>query len=115
MVSVHVVLGIAVIGVCSVAAVLGFVAHRRRRGVRPPVSNGLVLAQTLLIAQAVGLLLPRRQACARPAALHLRGARARTRAVAVVLCARGFEAATVVRGDDLVAGALAVRAFMTGS
>ncbi|HET9461225.1 MAG TPA: hypothetical protein VFO56_04760, partial [Gaiellaceae bacterium] len=58
MVSVHAVLGIAVVAVCVFAAVLGLVAYRRGAAAGALVSNGLVLAQTLLIAQAaIGLLL----------------------------------------------------------
>ena len=58
MLSVHVALGIAVIVVCVASAVLGFVAYRRRGSGGAFVSHALVLAQTLLIAQAaVGLLL----------------------------------------------------------
>ena len=56
--SLHVALGVAVVIVCVGAAAVGFVAYRREVGVGPLVSNALVLAQTLLIAQAgVGLLL----------------------------------------------------------
>ena len=58
MLSVHIALGVAVIAVCVVSAVLGFVAYRRRGSGGAFVSHALVLAQTLLIAQAaVGLLL----------------------------------------------------------
>ncbi len=58
MVSLHAVLGIAVIAVCVGAAAVGLVAYRRGAAVGALVSNGLVLAQTLLIAQAaIGLLL----------------------------------------------------------
>ena len=52
MVSVHVVLGVAVIVVCAGAAILGFVSYRRAQ-VGATVSHALVLAQTALIAQAV--------------------------------------------------------------
>ena len=117
MVSVHVVLGIAVIGVCSVAALLGFVAHRRRRGAGPLVSNGLVLAQTLLIAQAaVGLLLlsDGRRA---PDRLHYTyGALALGLALSPWFYAPvGSRRLLWFAVTTLVAGALAVRAFMTGS
>ena len=58
MLAVHVALGVAVIVVCVASAVLGFVAYRRRGSGGAFVSHALVLAQTLLIAQAaVGLLL----------------------------------------------------------
>ena len=58
MVAVHVALGVAVIAVCIGGAILGFVAYRRGVGTAGFVAHGLVLAQTLLIAQAaLGLLL----------------------------------------------------------
>src|SRR5438093_770629 len=57
MVAVHVALGVAVIAVCVGSAVLGFVAYRRHGSGGAFVSHALVLAQTLLIAQAVGGLL----------------------------------------------------------
>ena len=103
MLSVHVALGIAVIVVCVASAVLGFVAYRRRGSGGAFVSHALVLAQTLLIAQAaVGLLLlsDGRRA---PEKLHYAyGALALgARADAVVLRA-GSRATTppLVRGDD---------------
>ncbi len=116
MVSVHVVLGIAVIAVCAGAGVLGIVAHRRGAG--PLVSHALVLAQTVLIAQAaVGLLLlsDGRRA---PDRLHYAyGAFA----LGAVL-APWFYAPPDARrrllwfaGATFLAAALSVRAFMTGS
>ena len=58
MVSAHVVLGVAVVAICVGAAVLGFVAYRRRGTASPLVAHVLTLAQTALIAQAaLGLLL----------------------------------------------------------
>jgi hypothetical protein len=117
MVSVHVVLGVAVIGVCVVAAVLGFVTHRRRSGAGALVSNGLALAQTLLIAQAaVGLLLlsDGRRA---PDRLHYTyGALALGLALSPWFYAPvGSRRLLWFAVTTLVAGALAVRAFMTGS
>ena len=117
MVSVHVVLGIAAIAVCVAAAALGLVAFRRQRGAGPLVSQGLVLAQTLLIAQAaVGLLLlsDGRRA---PDRLHYTyGALA----LGLVLSPWFYAPVGPKRllwfaVTTLVAGALAVRAFMTGS
>ena len=56
MLALHVALGLAVIVVCVASAVLGFVAYRRRGSGGAFVSHALVLAQTLLIAQAaIGL------------------------------------------------------------
>ncbi len=116
MVSVHEVLGFAVLAICAVAAVLGFVAYRRGAG--GFVSHMLVLAQTALIAQAaVGLLLLSDDRRA-PDRLHYAyGAFA----LGVVLApwfyapVAGPKRLLWFAGTTLVAGALAVRAFMTGS
>ena len=118
MVSVHVALGVAVIVVCVASAVLGFVAYRRKGSGGTFVSHALVLAQTLLIAQAaVGLLLlsDGRRA---PEKLHYTyGALA----LGLVLVPWFYAPGTGPRRllwfavTTLVAGALAVRAFTTGS
>jgi heme A synthase len=116
MVSVHAVVGIAAIVVCAIAAVLGFVSYRRRRA-GAAVSHALVLAQTVLIAQAaLGLLLlsDGRRA---PDRLHYAyGAFA----LGVVLAPwfyaplEGPRRLLWFAGTTLLAGALAVRAFTTG-
>ncbi len=116
MVSVHEVLGIAVIAICLGASVLGLVAYRRGAGA--VVSHALVLAQTALIAQAaVGLLLlsDGRRA---PDKLHYAyGAFA----LGAVLSpwfyapAAGSKRLLWFAVTTLLAGALAVRAYMTGS
>ena len=118
MVSAHVVLGVAVVAVCAGAAVLGFVSYRRGGGASPLVAHVLTLAQTALIAQAaVGLVLlsDGRRA---PDRLHYTyGALA----LGVALSPWFYAPSDVPRrllwfaGTTLVAGALAVRAFMTGS
>jgi hypothetical protein len=116
MVSLHEVLGIVVIAVCLGAGALGLVAYRRGAG--GLVSHALVLAQTALIAQAaVGLLLlsDGRRA---PDRLHYAyGAFA----LGAVL-APWFYAPPEARrrllwfgGTTILAAALSVRAFMTGS
>ena len=116
MASVHAVLGVAVIAICFGAAVVGFVAYRRGAGAL--VSHALVLAQTVIIAQAaVGLLLLSDGNRA-PDRLHYAyGAFA----LGVVL-APWFYAPSAGRqrllwfaGTTLVAGALGVRAYMTGT
>jgi hypothetical protein len=117
MLSLHVTLGIAVMAVCVASAALGFVAYRRAVGGGAFVSHALVLAQTLLIAQAaVGLLLlsDGRRA---PDRLHYTyGALA----LGVALTPWFYAPAVGPRRllwfavTTLVAGALAVRAFMTG-
>ena len=118
MAEVHVALGVAVIAVCIGAAVLGFVAYRRGSGAGKLVSNGLVLAQTLLIAQAaVGLLLLSDDRRA-PDRLHYTyGALALGLALSPWFYAPGVGPKRLLwfAVTTLVAGALAVRAFMTGS
>ena len=118
MVSVHEALGVAVIVVCLAAAVLAFVAYRRGAGAGAIVSHGLVLAQTLLIAQAaLGLLLVSGGHRA-PDKLHYAyGAFA----LGVVLSPWFYAPETGPKrllwfaGTTFLAGALAVRAFMTGT
>lgn len=117
MVSAHAWLGIVVLATCAVAAILGFVAARRGAagGV---VSHALALAQTLLIAQAaIGLLLLS-DGYRAPDKLHYAYG-----AIALgVVLSPWFYAPPVgprrlvwFAGTTLLAGALAARAFMTGS
>jgi hypothetical protein len=116
MVSAHVVLGLVVVAVCAAAALLGFVAYRRGAGA--VVSHALALAQTVLIAQvAFGLLLLSEGRRA-PDKLHYAYG---VLALGVAL-APWFYAPDVgprrllwFAGTTVVAGALAVRAFLTGS
>jgi hypothetical protein len=111
-------LGVAVIIVCIASAALGFVAYRRRSAGGPFVSHALVLAQTLLIAQAgVGLLLlsDGRRA---PEKLHYTyGALALGLALTPWFYAPGIGPRRLLwfAMTTLVAGGLAVRAFTTGS
>ncbi len=118
MASVHVALGVAVIVVCFGAAVLGFVSYRRRSGAGGVVAHALALAQTLLIGQAaVGLLLlsDGRRA---PDRLHYAyGAFALGVALSPWFYAPpvGPRRLLWFAGTTLLAGALAVRAFTTGS
>jgi len=118
MLALHVVLGVAVIVVCVASAVLGFVAYRRRGSGGAFVSHALVLAQTLLIAQAaIGLLLlsDGRRA---PEKLHYTyGALALGLALTPWFYAPGVGRKRLLwfAATTLVAGALAVRAFMSGS
>ena len=116
MVAVHVALAVAVLVVSVGAAVYGFAAYRRGNA-GTAVAHALALAQTALIAQAaVGLLLlsDGRRA---PDRLHYAyGAIA----LGVVLSPWFYAPAEGPRrllwfvGTTLLAGALAVRAFMTG-
>jgi hypothetical protein len=116
--SLHVALGIAVIVVCVASAVLGFVAYRRRGSGGAFVSHALVLAQTLLIGQAaVGLLLLSDDRRA-PEKLHYTyGALALGLALTpwFYAPAAGPRRLLWFAVTTLVAGALAVRAFMSGS
>jgi hypothetical protein len=117
MVTVHEVLGVAVIGVCLGSAALGFLAYRRRSA-GALVTHALALAQTLVIGQAaVGLILlsDGRRA---PDRLHYAyGAFA----LGAVLSPWFYAPAIGPRrllwfaGTTVLAGALAVRAFMTGT
>jgi hypothetical protein len=97
---------------------LGFVSYRRGAGAGALVSNGLVLAQTLLIAEAaVGLLLLSDDRRA-PDRLHYTyGALALGLALTPWFYAprHGHRRLLWFAVTTLVAGALAVRAFMTGS
>jgi hypothetical protein len=118
MVSVHEWLGAAIVGVCVGAGVLGLVGYRRRSSTGAVLSHGLVLAQTLLIAQAaLGLLLVSDGHRA-PDRLHYAyGAFA----LGVVLSPwfyapeAGPKRLLWFAATTLVAGALAIRAFVTGT
>jgi hypothetical protein len=116
MVTVHVAVGVAVLAVCAGAAVLGFLSYRRRSA-GATVAHTLALAQTALIAQAaLGLLLlsDGRRA---PDRLHYTyGALALGVALSpwFYAPAEGARRLLWFAGTTLVAGALAVRAFMTG-
>ena len=116
MASVHEALGVAVLAVCFGAALVGVIAYRRRGG-GPLVAHSLAFAQTLLIAQAgLGLLLLSDGKRA-PDKLHYAyGAFA----LGAVLSPWFYAPAESPRrllwfaGTTFLAGALAVRAFMTG-
>lgn len=118
MVSLHEALGIAVIAVCFASAALGFLAYRRTGSGGRFLSHALVLAQTLLIAQAaVGLLLlsDGRRA---PDKLHYSyGAFALGLVLLPWFYAPGIGPRRLLwfAGTTFVAGALGVRAFMTGT
>ncbi len=117
MLAAHSVLAVAVIGVAALAAVAGFFAYRRAgRGGRF-AAQLLALAQTLVIAQVgLGLLLLSDE---RRAADDLHYAYG-TFALAAILAPWLYAPREPRRrllwfaGATLVAGALAVRAYMTG-
>jgi len=118
MLTLHITIGVAAIVVCVASGVLGFVAYRRRGSGGAFVSHALVLAQTLLIAQAaVGLLLlsDGRRA---PEKLHYTyGALALGLALTPWFYAPGAGSRRLLwfAVTTLVAGALGIRAFMSGS
>lgn len=118
MVSLHATLAVAVIAVCFASAALGFLAYRRTGGASKVVTHALALAQTLLIAQAaVGLLLLSDGKRA-PDKLHYSyGAFALGLVLLPWFYAPGAGSRRLLwfAATTFVAGALAVRAFMTGS
>lgn len=118
MVSLHLALAVAVIVVCFASALLGFLAYRRGGDAGQLVAHALALAQTLVIAQAaVGLLLLSGGKRA-PDKLHYSyGAFALALVLSPWFYAPGAGPKRLLwfAGTTLVAGALAVRAFMTGS
>jgi hypothetical protein len=118
MVGVHIALGVAVMAVCFGSAALGFLAYRRAGTGGAFVSHALVLAQTLLIAQAAFGLLLLSDGRRAPEKLHYSyGALA----LGLVLVpwfyapGKGPKRLLWFAVTTLVAGGLAVRAFMTGS
>ena len=118
MLSTHHVLGGVVIGVCALAALWGGLAYWRGRGAGGILAHVLALAQTLLVAQVgVGLLLLSDDRRA-PDDLHYAYG---SLSLAVVLApwfyapAEGRRRLLWFAGMSLLAAALAVRAFMTGS
>lgn len=117
MVSLHAWLGVAVIAICAGAALLGAVAYRRGRA-GAVISHALVLAQTVLIGQAaVGLALVS-EGYRAPDRLHYAyGAFALAAALAPWFYAPPEAQRRLLwfAGTTALAGALAARAYMTGS
>jgi hypothetical protein len=118
MLTTHRALAFLVLAVTWGAAILAGISYYRRREPRGVVTHLLALAQTLLVAQVgVGLLLlsDHRRA---PHRLHyLYGSLALLAALAPWLYAPAERRARLAwfGGATLVAGALAVRAYMTGT
>ena len=117
MLSAHEILGGALIVVCAVAATWGGLAYWRRRGAGGLLAHTLALTQTLLVAQvALGLLLLSDD---RRAADELHYAYG-SLALAAVLApwfyapAEGPRRLLWFAGTNLLAAALAIRAFLTG-
>jgi hypothetical protein len=117
-VAAHETLAVLVIAIAVVAAGAALLAYRRRGSAGPVVRHLLALAQTVLIAQvALGLLLLSDDRRA-PEELHYAYG---TLALLAVLAPWLYAPAEPRRrllwfaGATLLAGALAVRAFMTGA
>lgn len=117
MLAAHAALAVAAIAAALVAAVWGFVAHRRAREPGAVLSNVIALAQTLLVAQvALGLLLLSDERRA-PDELHYAYG---TLALAAVLSPWLYAPREPRRrllwfaGATLLAAALGVRAYTTG-
>lgn len=117
MVELHLAVGVAVIAVCFASALLAFLAYRSRRGPGRLVTHALALAQTLLIGQAALGLLLLSDGKRAPDKLHYSyGAFALGLVLSPWFYAPGSGPKRLLwfGGTTLVAGALAVRAFMTG-
>jgi hypothetical protein len=118
MLTAHKTVAFLVLAVTWGAAILAGVAYYRRREPRGLVTHLLALAQTLLVAQVgLGLLLLSDHHRA-PHRLHyLYGSLALLAALAPWLYAPAERRARLAwfAGATLVAGALAVRAYMTGT
>lgn len=118
MLTAHHLVAFLVLGVTWAAAFVAGVTYLRRREPRAIVTHLLALAQSVLVAQvALGLLLLSEHKRA-PAKLHyLYGTLALLAALAPWLYAPAERRARLgwFAGATLVAGALAVRAYMTGT
>jgi hypothetical protein len=114
----HRVLAFLVVGVPAGAALAGGLVYWRRRGVGNLVAHLLALAQTLLIAQvALGLLLLSDERRATDELHYAYGSLSLAAILAPWLYApaHGPRRLAWFAGTSLLAAALAVRAFMTGS
>jgi hypothetical protein len=114
----HKLIAFLVVGVPALGALTGGLAYWRRRGAGRLVANLLALAQTLLVAQvALGLLLLSDDRSAVDELHYVYG----SLALGAILAPWMYAPASGPRrllwfaGTSLLAAALAVRAFMTGS
>jgi hypothetical protein len=115
---IHPWLGVAVIAVCAGAAFTGGFLYWRGQGAGPVTTHLLSLAQTLLVAQvAVGLLLLADDHRAGDELHYAYGAMALGAALVPWFYApeAGPRRLLWFAGTTAVAGALAVRAYMTGA
>jgi hypothetical protein len=118
MLAAHAVLAVAVIATAALAAILGFLAHRRGGRAGLLVRHALALAQTLVIAQvALGLLLLSDDRRASDDLHYAYGTFALLAVLSPWLYAPADQRRRLLwfAGATLLAGALAVRAYTTGS
>jgi len=118
MAGLHPWIGVAVIAVCAAAAFVGGILYWRRRGAGALATHLLSLAQTLLVAQvAVGLLLLADDRRAGDELHYAYGSLALGVALAPWFYApeAGPRRLLWFAGTTAVAGALGVRAYMTGA
>ena len=118
MLTAHSTLAFLVVAVPALAALLGGLVYWRRRGVGRIVAHVLALAQTLLVAQVgLGLLLLSDDRRVGDELHYLYGSLSLGAILAPWLYApaAGPKRLAWFAGTSLLAAALAVRAFMTGS
>ena len=118
MLDAHRLLAFLVVGVPAFAALAGGLVYWRRRGAGRLLANLLALAQTLLVAQvALGLLLLSDDRSAADELHYVYGSLSLGAALApwMYAPAEGPRRLLWFAGTSLLAAALAVRAFMTGS
>ncbi len=118
MLSAHAILAVLVVGVPAAAALVGGLVFWRRRGAGRLLAHVLALAQTLLVAQvAVGLLLLSDDREAADELHYVYGSLSLGAILTPWLYApaEGPRRLAWFAGTSLVAAALAVRAYMTGS
>jgi hypothetical protein len=115
---VHEIVGGVAIAICAAAALIGGVAYWRARGAGALTAHALALAQTALVAQVgIGLLLLADDRRAADQLHYAYGSMALATALApwFYAPAEGPRRLLWFAGTTALAGALAVRAFMTGS
>jgi hypothetical protein len=118
MLTAHELLAFLVVAVPALAALGGGLVYWRRRGAGRIVAHALALAQTLLVAQvALGLLLLSDERRATDELHYAYGSLSLGAILAPWLYApaEGPKRLAWFAGTSLLAAALAVRAFMTGS
>ncbi|MGZ8695554.1 MAG: hypothetical protein ACXWYS_08965 [Gaiellaceae bacterium] len=118
MLAAHRNLALFVVGVPALAALAGGLVYWRRRGAGRLLANLLALAQTLLVAQVgLGLLLLSDERRAADDLHSVYGSLALGAILApwMYAPAQGPKRLLWFAGTSLLAAALAVRAFMTGS